>query len=237
MKEKYFKMTAYLLVALLVLGVIYYFISGNKQKVLDAQDSMGGVIWEYIDGWGVSYPSNWVVVADRYQSPGQQAAGLPADITGYTFTLPEGATFSIGGHQPMSCADNKFVDKVLVYGVTTSFCFKDQAIKISSQSTQDDKNAFGDFILKNSPGTTVSDLQVEKLDTEVVVNEIPEQKLKFCPDIKINNMFPVGIDPDYPEENPIPSEYYIFQEERYELYEFDSTWLETNCDIKEETVY
>ncbi len=61
---------------------------------------------------------------------------------------------------------------------------------------------------------------------------VPGNLLKICPETKINNQMPTT----EPNKNP-PSVYFILNDQRRELNEFDLDWVEKNCVVKEDIVY
>jgi hypothetical protein len=55
-------------------------------------------------------------------------------------------------------------------------------------------------------------------------------KLKICPDAWYLNQMAT-----YPEDKTPPSQYFIIDEERRELSEFDIDWIKENCEINTPT--
>jgi hypothetical protein len=60
-------------------------------------------------------------------------------------------------------------------------------------------------------------------------------KLRFCPDEKIVDMMPIVC--IQAPCNPIDNSYYIYQGQRRELVDFDTTWVKNNCTVPETVVH
>ena len=61
-------------------------------------------------------------------------------------------------------------------------------------------------------------------------------KIKDCPEMMIDNRMPRIID-ENAETTALPSQYYIYKGERREMAEFDTAWVNRNCDVEVEVVY
>lgn len=59
--------------------------------------------------------------------------------------------------------------------------------------------------------------------------------IQSCPDEWIQNRMPAVVPPG--EEEKTPSEYYILDGARREISEFDTVWVEANCDLEAQVVY
>ena len=72
----------------------------------------------------------------------------------------------------------------------------------------------------------------------VAKDDVPTPALlQFCPDEKISNQMPTFVDPSQPADpNVLPRDYYVYKEKRYEISDFDATWVKNNCTVKEQIV-
>ncbi len=61
-------------------------------------------------------------------------------------------------------------------------------------------------------------------------------KIQDCPEVMIENRMPQIIDENV-ETPPLPNRYYIYKGERREIAEFDTAWVNRNCDVEVEVVY
>ena len=67
-------------------------------------------------------------------------------------------------------------------------------------------------------------------------SEVTNGKIKDCPEMLIDNRMPQIID-ENSEVNVPPRQYYIYKGERREIAEFDTTWVNRNCDVEVQVVY
>ncbi len=72
----------------------------------------------------------------------------------------------------------------------------------------------------------------------ITTTKVKSNLIQTCPDEWILNKMPSIKN----EENPldtteIPSEYFIVDGKRRELTEFDLSWIQSNCDLKQISVY
>ncbi|MDO5524261.1 MAG: hypothetical protein Q4G48_09495 [Bacteroidia bacterium] len=61
-------------------------------------------------------------------------------------------------------------------------------------------------------------------------------KIRDCPDTMIDNRMPRIID-ENTEADALPGQYYIYKGERREIAEFDTAWVNRNCDVEVQVVY
>lgn len=68
--------------------------------------------------------------------------------------------------------------------------------------------------------------------------KVPElsNKIKDCPEMLIDNRMPVIID-DSSDAPALPNQYYIYKGERREIAEFDTAWVNRNCEVEVQVVY
>lgn len=69
------------------------------------------------------------------------------------------------------------------------------------------------------------------LDTSILITPTPRSLLKFCPDYLVDNKFPTMAG------DTTPPQYFIVNNTRREISEFDSDWVKVNCDLRKETLY
>ncbi|OGE76586.1 MAG: hypothetical protein A3C85_00465 [Candidatus Doudnabacteria bacterium RIFCSPHIGHO2_02_FULL_48_21] len=77
-------------------------------------------------------------------------------------------------------------------------------------------------------GRTGPSCQFAKCPSESVVKAL----IKACPEKWYNNAMPGPIGSD-----DVPRQYYVYQNQRRELAEFDRGWISQNCSLQMETVY
>jgi hypothetical protein len=125
-------------------------------------DSTSGTWKLYSSDFPVYYNTLWSVAPLMYESAGQAAAGEPENQVGLIFTLKSQSKITWGG--PQSACHSSDLPK-FVYGVSEFACVgdnpqsfglragltgkQDATTKINGKVTQEDINAFGDFVLKN----------------------------------------------------------------------------------------
>ncbi len=63
-----------------------------------------------------------------------------------------------------------------------------------------------------------------------------DDKIRDCPEVMIDNRMPQIID-ENSELNVPPGKYYIYKGERHEIAEFDTAWINRNCDVEVQVVY
>ena len=82
----------------------------------------------------------------------------------------------------------------------------------------------------NNDSDEISSLEEKNAELQEKIFELEnrENKIKFCPDEWINNQQPPT------EEN---NQYFIINDERKELADFDMNWVVENCIINITTVY
>jgi len=68
------------------------------------------------------------------------------------------------------------------------------------------------------------------------VKQAPADESDQCPDLLFQNKMPMACD-TVEECDALIREYYIVDGKRKELTDFDSEWVEQNCDVKVEAVY
>lgn len=110
--------------------------------------------WKLYPSIPIYYDSSWTTEPIMYRTPAQEGAGEPLTQSGIIFTLPSGAKIGWGGPQS-ACNDSYFPE--FVYGVSKVSCIAGSRGEVSARNTsnfsaepsQVDKNAFGDFVLKN----------------------------------------------------------------------------------------
>lgn len=61
-------------------------------------------------------------------------------------------------------------------------------------------------------------------------------KIQDCPEMMIDNRMPRIID-ENSKSPALPSKYYIYKGERREIAEFDTAWVNKNCDVEVQVVY
>lgn len=66
--------------------------------------------------------------------------------------------------------------------------------------------------------------------------DLVKNKIRDCPEIMIDNRMPQIIDENATTTIP-PRQYYIYKGERREIAEFDTTWVNRNCDVEVQVVY
>lgn len=68
------------------------------------------------------------------------------------------------------------------------------------------------------------------------VSDTADGKIRDCPEMMIDNRMPQIIDENAETTAP-PRQYYIYKGERREIAEFDTTWVNRNCDVEVQVVY
>lgn len=90
----------------------------------------------------------------------------------------------------------------------------------------------------NNNSGKASSLEEENAQLKERVSQLEGQnekdKLKICPDEWINNQQPITSENNESIQN---QQYFILNEERRELEEFDMNWVIQNCDINITKVY
>lgn len=66
--------------------------------------------------------------------------------------------------------------------------------------------------------------------------ETADGKIRDCPEMMIENRMPQIID-ENSEMTAVPRKYYIYKGERREIAEFDTAWVNRNCDVEVQVVY
>lgn len=82
---------------------------------------------------------------------------------------------------------------------------------------------------------TVSKQPAEEVEPAPSEGNKVYAKKRGCPEEWISNQMPRSVEPG--SQNEPPSEYYIVDGKRAELTEYDTAWVEQNCNIKKEIVY
>lgn len=94
------------------------------------------------------------------------------------------------------------------------------------------------YLIKQNKIETLFDKQFiqdqEQKQDEGLGKQKQKVLLKFCPDELFADRMPILVKPG--EKAPI-REYYIYKGQRYEVADFDATWVKSNCNIKENIVY
>lgn len=90
------------------------------------------------------------------------------------------------------------------------------------------------YLIKQNKIETLFDNKFTKDEQVVIKDKNSKLLLKFCPDEKISNQMPTSVMPGEPES---VKDYYIYKSARYEIADFDSGWVSSNCNIKEMVVY
>lgn len=67
-------------------------------------------------------------------------------------------------------------------------------------------------------------------------SDVADGKIRDCPEMMIDNRMPQIINDDS-EISVTPRKYYIYKGERREIAEFDTTWVNRNCDVEVQVVY
>ncbi len=60
-------------------------------------------------------------------------------------------------------------------------------------------------------------------------------KIQDCPEMMIDNRMPQIIDEN--SKNIPPRQYYIYKGKRYEIADFDTVWVNRNCNVEVQVVY
>ena len=72
----------------------------------------------------------------------------------------------------------------------------------------------------------------------LAITKVKSNLIQTCPDEWILNKMPSIRNDENPlDSNDLPSEYFIIDGKRRELTEFDLLWIQSNCDIKQTSVY
>lgn len=67
-------------------------------------------------------------------------------------------------------------------------------------------------------------------------SDVADGKIRDCPEMMIDNRMPQIIDENL-ETTALPRKYYIYKGERREIAEFDTVWVNQNCDVEVQVVY
>lgn len=67
-------------------------------------------------------------------------------------------------------------------------------------------------------------------------NNTGTAKIKDCPEMMIDNRMPQIID-ENSKSTSLPSKYYIYKGQRREIAEFDTAWVNKNCNVEVQVVY
>lgn len=108
-----------------------------------------------------------------------------------------------------------------IFGSTGSYRVYERRIETP---VSEDKS----YTSSNGSSSTVTGSTYYNSQTQTTVTT---SKLEFCPDEKIDNRMPTT------SGNNTPREYYIYQGKRYEISQFNATWVEQHCTITVQTVY
>ena len=81
-------------------------------------------------------------------------------------------------------------------------------------------------------------MSCDDVGSDLNETDSPGEPLRVCPDEMISNQMPCACADDDCSgcDNP-PRGYYILNRKRKEISEFDSEWVEENCDVKTQVVY